>query len=262
MAKLEFDHAKDIESITAQAHLNAITAKDKASMDIYDIQNNLLLTESQKAENIKKAADDYITNKRKIEADTYTAINIQNSIVQANLDAIQKSVEAQRKTAMDNAKSSIASGAFYSMSPDEQAATAKATGKSVSELVRTADSAISSNVSAALQGMLGKSYAVPSDKYAAMIASVKNKLKLGGYSLDRAITEAVNEYVSTDATAKAAAARMTAKETYTPIDSPGSSTSTPHLRYQKNADETTTIFDEDTKKVIGKLDEDGNMIGA
>jgi hypothetical protein len=242
MAGLEAEHQQKVESIVSQANVNAISSKDKASKDIYDVQNNILLTEKQKSEAINALTTAYIDNRRKIENDTYANIRLQNATVQQKLDEIKANVEKERATATTSYQSTVSSGAWYSMSPDEQAATAKATGKSVSELVRTADSAISSNVSAAIQGMLGKSYAVPSDKYAAMIASVKNKLKLGGYSLDRAITEAVNEYVSTDATAKAAAARVSMKDTYTPVDTAASSAAAEDVKYIPITDPSSPYY--------------------
>lgn len=158
-------------------------------------------TEKEKEKKITDAVEAYRTNKDKIVGNLTNNIKAQNDYTQSQADrvmTIQKEYQAKKLTELQNF---MASGKWYTASPQTQYEMSKAAGISPSQAMGMVQTAITKGIQTAV-GAIGKEYGLSMADVSPQVVANANQLVAGalknGFNMEDAILQGVRYIQNND----------------------------------------------------------------
>lgn len=206
IANIEFNYTKEINSTIDKYTDEAIKLDNQAIERVYNLQNNLLLSEKEKKDEINKITDEYLKNKRdnedKIYAEMERLRDKQSEQVKALEEQI-KSVENTNKTKINDLMSSWVWNTLSSIQKDEYLKKANITE---AEAQQSLKSSIYKSAYDLIQWTLWKNY-LPSTAQMDWIINEVNRMTLAWRTLEEAINIATNRVIKETPEYKASIAK-------------------------------------------------------
>ena len=147
---IQIAHQTAVNKIINDSHDAILKTKETASKDIYSIQNNIILTQKEKNDQISKITADYINNKQSIQDKLIGSIRTSNDRIQKDLESVKQTLKDKQDVANKKINDAILSWVWDKLTPTQKQDYANASGKTIAEIEGNKLNAIYSVINASI----------------------------------------------------------------------------------------------------------------
>ena len=194
IAQMEFSYTKEINSTIDKYTDASINLKNQSIKRVYELQNNLLLSEKEKNDEINKIKDTLKKEVRQQENDLYAEMERLRDKQLEQVQMLEQQLIQQENTAKGKINDLIASGNWNKLSPIEKSKYLKQANITEAEANQSIKSTIYSSAYNLIQSTLWKDY-LPSVAQMDNIQSEVERMMLAWRTMEEAINIATNRLI-------------------------------------------------------------------
>lgn len=192
--ELEFDFTTDINKTIDTYTNQQIKLKEDTANRIADTQNNLLLTERERIDNIAKIKEEYIKAQVDTEEKIYSTMTQARARAEKRAYEIQEQMIAEETRQKASVAEKISNWSFHMLPSSKKAEIAAKAGMSVEELTKIEDNYIQSKIYEMSDKILWADFLFTMDENVQITSTVK-RLVESGVGMEQAIDRAVADTI-------------------------------------------------------------------
>ena len=193
-SQLEFDYSTEINRTIDKYTDQQIKLKEQTASRIFDTQNNLLLTEREKIDNINRLKEDYLNSKQATEEQIFRETQAARERAEARAQNIQAEMLDEESRQRTEVARKIQNWSFHLLSASQKKQLADQSNMSVEELSKIEDNFIQSQIYAMAEKIMGEDFLFTMEENLQISNTVKRLID-SGVGMEQAVDRAVADTI-------------------------------------------------------------------
>lgn len=193
-SQLEFDYSTEINRTIDKYTDQQIKLKEQTASRIFDTQNNLLLTEREKIDNINRLKEDYLNSKQATEEQIFKETQAARVRAEARAKDIQAEMLAEESRQRTEVARKIQNWSFHLLTSSQKKQLADQSNMSVEELAKIEDNFIQSQIYAMAEQIMGEDFLFTMEENIQISNTVKRLID-SGVGMEQAVDRAVADTI-------------------------------------------------------------------
>lgn len=193
-SQLEFDYSTEINRTIDKYTDQQIKLKEQTASRIFDTQNNLLLTERDKIDNINQLKEEYLNSKQATEEQIFKETQAARVRAETRAKNIQTEMLAEETRQRTEVARKIQNWSFHLLTASQKKQLADQANMSVEELSNIEDNFIQSQIYSMAEQIMGEDFLFTMEENIQISNTVK-RLVDSGVGMEQAVDRAVADTI-------------------------------------------------------------------